>query len=463
MVLTEDYCQNCGKVKTFIYQCSQCKAVSYCSKKCERMHKREHEKVCSTSQTTQNQRLNPSFDEFTEPKVTSFNKHTKPTKMHINVSDEAESFCQTCYRTNVALRGCSKCKSVFYCSTKCQKIDWPMHRNNCKAPETNTEENSEKQTGHEYSGEGSSAKGPVKENCVSVDDEERGGIDNKVNNKNKNRQNKGQVKSNCDNMEKEETSSKVDMNEISQKEGDKEASKDNNEIMNCEGKNGEKDFSEKDASEKDTNQKETRQMNIKSDLKETGTINGEKTNAGTSLKFTTVRCENCGSFSENLMTCSQCKIAKYCSKPCQISARQLHKKFCKSPNSLNTSLSRSQVRYVKSLLLAKGLFPWHHIITRFIEVEVKFHWNRWTENTLLVAYISKPGHDEVRPSIFIEDTDGCMMILIFCHKEPDPFPYFSWSQLKIGNYICILEPKRFYFRGGQVGFKIDSTQEIRIL
>lgn len=39
-------------------------------------------------------------------------------------------FCKTC--GTEADYGCSRCKSVAYCSEKCQEIDWPTHKTTCK-------------------------------------------------------------------------------------------------------------------------------------------------------------------------------------------------------------------------------------------------------------------------------------------------------------------------------------------
>ncbi|RDX49816.1 hypothetical protein OH76DRAFT_1556247 [Lentinus brumalis] len=42
--------------------------------------------------------------------------------------------CQSCGRPTAALKRCSRCRSVLYCSTDCQRADWPRHRETCAAP-----------------------------------------------------------------------------------------------------------------------------------------------------------------------------------------------------------------------------------------------------------------------------------------------------------------------------------------
>lgn len=46
---------------------------------------------------------------------------------------EDESLKPKCHRClKEAVMQCSKCKSVYYCDTECQKADWPEHKHNCK-------------------------------------------------------------------------------------------------------------------------------------------------------------------------------------------------------------------------------------------------------------------------------------------------------------------------------------------
>lgn len=54
-----------------------------------------------------------------------------------NASQKAQKvardrMCTVCHKTEKGMQLCGRCRIVYYCSTKCQKQDWPKHKPFCK-------------------------------------------------------------------------------------------------------------------------------------------------------------------------------------------------------------------------------------------------------------------------------------------------------------------------------------------
>ena len=45
--------------------------------------------------------------------------------------------CASCFAKKIKLNKCSRCKNIAYCSTSCQKADWPKHRRDCSSQQVN--------------------------------------------------------------------------------------------------------------------------------------------------------------------------------------------------------------------------------------------------------------------------------------------------------------------------------------
>ncbi|GAA0144931.1 histone modifying enzyme [Lithospermum erythrorhizon] len=49
---------------------------------------------------------------------------------YVSVPNKTEK-CNYCFASN-NIKTCSNCKFLYYCSTICQKVDWKLHKEECK-------------------------------------------------------------------------------------------------------------------------------------------------------------------------------------------------------------------------------------------------------------------------------------------------------------------------------------------
>lgn len=55
------------------------------------------------------------------------------------------------------------------------------------------------------------------------------------------------------------------------------------------------------------------------------------------------------------------------------------------------------------------------------------------------------------------------MMMHFYIDDDNTYPYFKWSDLAPGNYICIQMPVIHKFMDGQTGFRIDYAWQVRVI
>ena len=86
-------CDACSKTSIIpLPSCQACRSVHYCNIKCQQNH----------------------WD----------NRHKEECKLIQEKKQSVKEKCNTCSKSGVKLRCCDRCKSVYYCSSTCQKEDW---------------------------------------------------------------------------------------------------------------------------------------------------------------------------------------------------------------------------------------------------------------------------------------------------------------------------------------------------
>ena len=136
--MTQDECSLCKRKSDTIKKCAQCGKVQYCGKECQREHWKDHKAICKPSTNSSAPGSVPSRaasrKQSSKADLTasyaSENTHDTPTSKQAAPTGVNTKW-SPCKRCNKQANMKCPCKFVAYCSTECQKLEWPIHRHTC--------------------------------------------------------------------------------------------------------------------------------------------------------------------------------------------------------------------------------------------------------------------------------------------------------------------------------------------
>ena len=128
-----------------LLQCKRCKFVTYCSKDCQRQHwKQGHRLECipvfqSTEEEDKMQMIEKEIESIPVQKAGRFECgrqgcHVLSTS-YAKDEDTREFYAKSKKPLSEyfkKLKWCASCSQVCYCSKECQKMDWLVHRAECR-------------------------------------------------------------------------------------------------------------------------------------------------------------------------------------------------------------------------------------------------------------------------------------------------------------------------------------------
>ncbi|XP_071084689.1 uncharacterized protein [Haliotis cracherodii] len=455
-------CNWCQKVCEEYQRCSRCKTTLYCSPVCQRKDWLDgHQKDCK-----------PLVPQSTSaPPLKQKDKAAGEHRDQANATEEnpqgqVSYVCEWCQKyIDLPLR-CSGCTSVTYCSEECKMKDWESeHKIKC---ERNRKPKGVKQT--------SPSKPP--EAVTSTDPAVPHGAE-------------GMstfcswCKTFLDNPMKCTGCRKV---AYCSKECQKKAwAKDHH--MVCKGKTqpGEKTAELSAASTKDR-EKEGATAVAASDVPDCEI------------------CHLCKKRGDGMKKCARCKTVLYCSKTCQRMDWPQHKLECVTVDGVikTKEFQKAEVEsrraaeaaggprmtYADLLAQMMGFGPafepsfnagprmgWseakriaatkflgYNIIDSLDELPRESLWlTPVTQNRVLLVNISGLHPYQTRHAIYIKDVNKEETFVMFYLDFDRPYPYFSWSQLTPGNYICIENAVFHNFMDGTTGIRVDEASDVRII
>ncbi|XP_060561373.1 uncharacterized protein LOC132721125 isoform X2 [Ruditapes philippinarum] len=183
--------------------------------------------------------------------------------------------------------------------------------------------------------------------------------------------------------------------------------------------------------------------------------------------------------------CSGCKETFYCSTKCQREDWNQHKTRCKKTYTgprerFCQTLTREQALFrlnppegslEKAIRMSKSYFPDFKVVTAFDDIPDEYYHSvstlldPWNDKYVLVAFMYRYHVHVMRHGVYLKDEHGNESKVEFYLDDfgDNPFPYFSYSQVKPGGYICLVAPVMHEFRDGTIGIRIDLPEQVRVL
>ena len=137
--MTQDECSFCKRKSDTMKKCTRCGEAQYCGKECQREHWKDHKAICkpstksstpgSISASAASKKQNSTADPTAN--CTSGNTHDTPTSKQAAPTGGNTKWSAACKRCNKQANTKCPCKSVAYCSTECQRLEWPIHKQTC--------------------------------------------------------------------------------------------------------------------------------------------------------------------------------------------------------------------------------------------------------------------------------------------------------------------------------------------
>ncbi|KAK3579601.1 hypothetical protein CHS0354_012018 [Potamilus streckersoni] len=114
--------------------------------------------------------------------------------------------------------------------------------------------------------------------------------------------------------------------------------------------------------------------------------------------------------------------------------------------------------------IVRGMYPLKQIIDDFNNLPGEYFGLRPPPtNRILLAFITAFYPHIIRHGILIRDKKGEETHVLFYLDNDNPFPFFSWKDIRPGLYICFEEAFFHAFMDGTVGLRIEDASTVTIL
>ncbi|KAL8594792.1 hypothetical protein ACOMHN_047510 [Nucella lapillus] len=430
-------CAHCGRPSEALRRCTGCLGIWYCSRDCQKRHWSRHKVTCSV-QTSRPSSSSPGQHKKKRGKSKNGRKNKKTSQGQVvtsvpeekDVGKKAQSappaddsaglpVCKTCKTKIGTAVKCERCKEVTYCSRDCRRADWMKHMDTCT---------------------------PLDSKAQNQEQAERSVVASR---------------------ESEESTRTAQSSELLP-------------LGAC-GKDQTRD--------KDQSRDADSDASRRPQLSEEEDKNLEM-------------CQKCQSKGKNMKKCGRCLEVTYCSRDCQKVDWVSHKVTCQAIEVLTTDgyreterreqaakrqqevatnflarlLSQNRrsvmpppqrrVSWAEAKCMAAATFLCHQIVDDFDELDsdTEFYFPFLMRGAGMVALgrLTTVYYHPFRHARKVEDVNGTSVYVIF-YSTDSPFQHFDYSLLKEGNYICIQEAFLHVFADGSIGFRIDDTDDVRII